>query len=109
MFWIYGVGPINARSGFSQGQGKGAQMMVMDRGRLFYYGRAAGRPGNQKFGEEHFLSACPKAKLPPSEAFRENRYGVKGQADQAPDKKNWSHSTSMIENRTSTWCLMPKP
>jgi hypothetical protein len=93
-FWTYGVGPINARSGFSQGQGNGAQMMVMDGGRLFYYGRALGGPANQRLGEKHFLSSCPKPKLPPSEAFRNSRHDSRGQ-DRAPDDRIWSHETKM--------------
>jgi hypothetical protein len=94
-FWTYGVGPINARSGFSQGQGNGARLMVMDDQRLFYYGRAKGQPKNHRYGEKYFLSASPKAAQPPSEDFLRNRGKGKGQIVAVADEKTWSHVTSM--------------
>ena len=96
--WTYGRGYITSRSGGGQGQGGGARIMVMDDQRLFYYGRAAAVPQNQRYGEKYFLSSSKRGKASPSTAVdaapqRERR--GKPQPAAAVPGAAWSNASAM--------------
>lgn len=58
IFWSYSNGPFVARSGRGGKWGPGSRIIVMDKDRLFYFGRSLSVPRIQAPHEKYFLSSA---------------------------------------------------
>jgi outer membrane protein assembly factor BamB len=90
-FWKYGQGSIVSRIGIASGGGLGSKVLVMDKERLFHYGRAQAATRAIHNNERFFLTSTSRAMKGDSSGAKQKKGGKKRGRASAGTTVAWQH------------------
>jgi len=94
-FWKYGQGSIVSRVGIASGGGLGSKVLVMDKDRLFHYGRAQAVTRAIHDNERFFLTSTSRSMKGESPSARQKKGGKKRGTASAKTTVAWQHPFPM--------------